>query len=53
MEFFGVKFAGEVGYSELEAGLGVGYGLVVDGWADLFEDEVEEEAGGEVAEGFG
>jgi hypothetical protein len=37
----------------LHARLGVGYGLVVDGRPDLFEDEVQQQAGGEVSDGFG
>jgi len=53
LELVGVEFAGEVGELELQTGLGVCDGAVVDGGTDLFEDEVEEEAGGHIANGFG
>ncbi len=57
LQFVEVELAGEVEEALLEAGLtmilGVENGLVVDRGADLFEEEVEELAGGEIAEGFG
>jgi hypothetical protein len=52
LEFINVEVAGEVGELLLETRLGVGNGLVVDGRADVFQDEVEEQAGGQVADGF-
>lgn len=53
LELIGVELAGQIGDLQLQAGLGVDDGAVVDGWADLFEDEVEEQAGGHIANGFG
>ena len=50
MEFVGVEFAAEVGDALGEAGLRVADGLVVDDGADLFEEEVEEERGREIAD---
>lgn len=35
--------------AESEAGMGVMDGPVVDGGADFFEDEVEQQAGGDIA----
>lgn len=51
-ELVRIKLAGEVCNALLEARLRVGDGLIVDGRANFFEDEVEHEAGGEVAYGF-
>ena len=48
-----VELAGKVEESFLQAGLGVEDGFVVDDGADLFEEEVEQLAGGEFAEGLG
>jgi hypothetical protein len=48
-----VEFAFEVFEALVEAGGGVGDALVVDEGSDVGEEEVEQESGCEVAEGFG
>lgn len=51
LEFVGVEFAVEVRHALGEAGLRVADGLVVDDGANFFEEEAEEEAGGQIADG--
>lgn len=48
-----IQIAGEVGESRGEVRLRVLDGLVVDGRGYLFEEEVEQHAGGEFAERLG
>lgn len=53
LELIGIKFAGQIGQLELQTCLGVGDGAVVDGGADLFENEIEQQTGGHIADGLG
>jgi len=53
LERVGEELAIEVGDALLQALLGVGDGFVVDGGADLLEELVEEESGGEIPDGLG
>lgn len=52
LELVGVEFSVEVGDALRKASLRVGDGLVVDYRADFFEEEIEQEAGGHIADGL-
>ena len=52
LEFIGEEFAIEIGNALRHAGLGVGDGLVVNGRADFFEEEVEQESRGHIPDGI-
>ena len=53
LELVPVELAGRLKQAFLHAGLGVEDGVVVDRGADLFEEEVEELAGGSSPRGSG
>jgi hypothetical protein len=41
LELVDVELAFEIGYAQLQARLGFSNGLVVNGWPNLLEEEVE------------
>src|ERR1700739_74283 len=52
LELVGVEFAVEVSYALRQPRLRGDDGLVVDGRADLFEEEIEQETCGHIADGL-
>jgi hypothetical protein len=52
LELVGIELAVEVGDVLLHPGLRVDDGAIMDGGADLFQEEVEQQTGGEIAEGL-
>lgn len=52
LELVGIEVASEIGELELQTSLRIVDSFVVDGRTDLFEDEVEQKAGGQFADGF-
>ena len=52
LEFIGVKLSAEIGDTLLHACLGIVNRLVVDDGAELFQKEVEQQAGGQLADWF-
>ena len=53
LEFIAEEFAAQIDDVLLQPRLGIRNGLVVDHGADLFDKEIEQQAGGQIADGIG